>query len=113
MSKVLSMSPGDVLMKEGDHSDSIFLLQRGLLNVFVKDGSTPKKVGVIKPGEIFGEMAFILKQPRSATVVAAEPSEVLLISTDSFKGAIEKQQPWLQAFIKSLIRRLTESNHGK
>jgi CRP-like cAMP-binding protein len=110
MAKVLSMGPGDQIMHEGDKSDSIFFLQAGKLNVFVKKDGKPTKIGEIGPGELVGEMAFVNHAPRSATVVAAVASELVQVSKSSFEGAIDGQAPWLKAFIKSLIKRIGKAN---
>lgn len=110
MAKVLSMGAGDVIIKEGDMSDTIYLLQQGRLNVFKKDGAKNVKIGTIEPGELVGTMAFISKKPRGATVIASESSELVVVSRKSFKESIDQLPFWLQAFIKSLMRRIDEHN---
>ena len=61
MAKILSMGRGDELIKEGDTSDSIFLLKSGHLNVLVRKNNKNVKVGEINSGELVGAMAFVEK----------------------------------------------------
>lgn len=106
MSNTLLMMAGDALMREGDDATKIFYVKKGSLNVFVKR----KQVGSVKAGEFVGEMAFITDSPRSATVIAAEECEVVEISRNAFKDSLEKLEPWMQLFIKSLMRRLKKAS---
>lgn len=108
--KILSMGPGDAIIKEGDSSKNIYFLQKGKLNVFVKRDNKNEKVGEVNPGELVGEMAFIENIPRTATVIAAQHSEVVEISSQLFSKEVNSLAPWMQAFIKSLIRRIIKKN---
>ena len=107
----LSLSPGDILMNEGDKSDRIFLVHSGTFNVLVrKSDGRSTKVGEVKEGELVGEMAFIDKKPRSATVIAATPAEVMVVSQDAFQKIIDQQPQWFKKFINTLINRLRGKN---
>ena len=112
MAKVMSMGPGDVIIEEGDLCDDIFLLQKGKLKIYVKDSETKKnkKIGYIHEGEIFGEMAMFLGKKRSATVIAETHSEIVKVSKESFKEAIDKLPDWLKTFIETLIVRVSKQN---
>lgn len=105
-SNIIMMAPGDTLMNEGDPSDSIYLLKTGQLNVFVNRN----KVGVVNAGEFVGEMAFIDAQPRSATVVAAKPCELVEISKEAFNKSLNGIPVWLQQFIRTLMDRIRQSH---
>ncbi len=105
MSNVLLLMPGDALMKEGDEATKIFYVKKGEMNVFVNRN----KVGTVKSGEFVGEMAFITGEPRSATVIAKSECEVVEISRNGFKDSMDKLEPWVQEFIKTLMRRLKNS----
>lgn len=58
---------GDVIMKEGDYGEDIYFLLSGLAVVVVAKN---KIVAKIQGGNMFGEMAFLTKKPRSATILA-------------------------------------------
>ena len=104
----IHLNAGDIIITQGEKDERIFLLKKGHLNVYVKKDDANKKVGEIQAGELFGEMAFVDKKPRSATVVAAVESDVLIVTASSFSRAIVEQPEWLQQFIKTLIKRLRQ-----
>ena len=54
------MLDGETLFKQGDQGDKAYMIVHGLMEVVV-DG---KKVGLMREGEVFGEMALILNQRR-------------------------------------------------
>lgn len=112
MAKTLLMGPGDVIMKEGDTEKSLYLVSKGKLNVFISEKGRPKKVGEIMPGELVGEMAFVTGEARTATVIAAEETELVKVSGESFTQTLEKLPPWLQQFIHTLVRRIKDHNHA-
>lgn len=79
---VLSCQVGDVLVAERDGGKSIAFVKAGLVDVMVGD----KKVAMLGPGEIFGEIAFTLDATRTARVSAAVPgTEVLLLSMSALQ----------------------------
>ncbi|MBF0127862.1 MAG: cyclic nucleotide-binding domain-containing protein [Magnetococcales bacterium] len=58
------------IINEGDESGSFFVILQGKVSVYKKPNVNP--VGELKPGAIFGEIAFLSAKPRSASVVALE-----------------------------------------
>lgn len=80
---------GQVLIKEGDRSRSVFIVLRGKVKIFITIGGKDMDIAKLGPGDIFGEMAFITGNPRSATVVAGSPDLVVL----------ELEQPLLEKMI--------------
>ena len=71
------------VFRQGDTSDRALLLISGRLEVTLGDGPARKRVGDVRPGEVFGETAlFAPGQRRSASVFALEPSRALVISQE-------------------------------
>jgi len=104
----IHLNPGDIIITQGEKDERLFMLKKGKLNVFIQKDGVNKKVGEVQTGELFGEMAFIDKNPRSATVAAATESDVLIVTAQSFIRALEEQPEWMQQFIKTLIKRLRQ-----
>ncbi|MDX6446636.1 MAG: hypothetical protein QOH71_3710 [Blastocatellia bacterium] len=71
--RLLTYSPGEAIMSEGDWGGNTFYFSvDGELHVFVADESGEKKnVGAVQPGACFGEMSILAGVPRNATIVAA------------------------------------------
>ena len=107
MEEVINLLEGEVLMREGEPADSIFMLRSGRLEVLVKQ----EKVGEVKVGELVGDMAFMNASPRSATVVALNCCELLKISQETFEEALKGLPPWLFQYIHTLSQRIRDSIH--
>jgi hypothetical protein len=76
---------GTALMREGDHGDRYFVLSSGGLEI-TREG---RAVGtLVDPGDAVGEIALLFDRPRTATVVATEPSELLAIDREDFLLAV-------------------------
>jgi CRP-like cAMP-binding protein len=71
-------APGTVILSEGEPGQSVFVLASGSVRVFVRDsGGRSVEVAQLEEGAFFGEMATLSSRPRSATVTAAAPCELL------------------------------------
>merc|ERR1712014_477830 len=80
--------PGDVIIKEGDVGDKIYLLRRGEVEVLV--GPDLKKVADLKEGVAFGEMAlFDSSGKRSATVRATGLCDCRTLNQRQFMKLLE------------------------
>jgi glutaminase len=67
---------GEMIIREGDHADSLFLLARGRVSIClsIKSGSRRQRLSTIGPGLAFGELALLDGGRRSADVIAEEPT---------------------------------------
>ena len=98
---------GSVIMREGDRIDSLYIVISGRLKVMM--GETDGKeviLGIVGPGEIFGEMGLIDDGPRSASVVAIEPCELLSLTKRDFKKCMVESYDTAMTVMRVLVRRL-------
>ncbi len=93
---------GEALFSRDEPSDTLFLVATGRFFVFTDLDRDP--VAEIGAGEPVGDLAFLTGRPRTATVVAARDSEVVVVSRASYQLLFEKV-PLLQ---RSLLMRLAE-----
>ncbi len=70
---------GDVLFNEGDKADGLYMIRRGSVTVSRMVDGKEVVLAYISAGNYVGEMALVSNQPRSATVRAASPTEVVLL----------------------------------
>src|SRR5216684_7640529 len=79
--RLLSYSPGETVVREGEWGGNTFYLSvEGELRVLVADEKgDQRRVGVIKPGTCFGEMSVLAGVPRNATIVAADGGPVTVL----------------------------------
>ena len=101
--KVL-MLEGETLFHQGDKGDKAYMIIHGILDVLV-DG---KKVGSMRDGEVFGEMALILKQNRSATIISSQSSELITISKENLDELISSGSKAAQEVIINLCKELAK-----
>ncbi len=99
------LEQGHLLFQQGDHGDSMYVVAEGRLQVRVNDeDGQSTTVGVLGPGESVGEMACIDPSPRSATVVANQPTVVCEISAETLE-TIEEVEPTIVATVVAGIMR--------
>ena len=76
--RLVSRQAGDIIVSEGEAGEGLFVLAAGAVKVMVRDGlGRSGTVCRLEEGAFFGEIAALSGAPRSATVVAAGPCEVL------------------------------------
>ena len=86
-SNIIECDPGDVVVKKGGVSRNLYVVLEGTLEV--RDGE--RAVAVLSPGDVFGEMSFLLGRPRSMDVVAAVPdTRVLSLSESAIRSMIDE-----------------------
>ena len=71
------------LFQAGDPGDSLFIVDKGEIELFIKDTAGQKIVlTTAGPGDMFGELAMLDSGPRTATALALTDSEVLVLDRD-------------------------------
>ena len=86
-------APGEVLIREGDAGDRYLVIEAG--SVAVSSGG--RQLRTCGPGDGIGEIALLRDIPRTATVVATEPTRVLALDAPSFKAAMAGPAAWAAA----------------
>lgn len=107
------LSSGEILFREGDAGDAMYLVRGGSLAVFKGDAETPTILSYRGPGEAIGEMALLENRPRSATVVAATPVSLLYVSRAHFQRLLEQRPEIGLNFLRVLSARLRESDQAR
>ncbi|HCY13755.1 MAG TPA: Crp/Fnr family transcriptional regulator [Gammaproteobacteria bacterium] len=109
----LQVKRGAVIVTEGTRADALYVVVAGRVRVFVTAEDGKEAVLAIEgPGASFGEIALLDGDPRSASVAAMEPTELLVISRGAFRGLLEQSPETATAVIGALagmVRRLTNN----
>ena len=88
---------GEELFRENDPGDSLFIVQRGRVDIFKNiRGDVDRSLASFGPGDIIGEMSFIDGARRSATARTTEASEFLVLSRQSF-ARVQRERPDIAA----------------
>ncbi len=78
-------SPGEVVLKEGENPNALYVILSGTANVFVSDRNGQEhQIGQVGPGSTLGEMWLFTRQPASALVRASSELETLVLSDSEF-----------------------------
>lgn len=102
----VTVAAGDVLLREGEMGDRMFVVVDGTLDVTVAG----RRVGGLEPGSVVGELAALVPEPRSATVVATTPSHLLTIDRAALDELLLDHPEMAGGVIATLVRRLTTRN---
>ncbi len=83
----LRVAQGDTVFHKNTTGNQMYVVLAGKVGVF--DG--PKMVAELGVGESFGEMSLLAHEPRSATVIALEMSNLFVLSEDIFQRLLTKR----------------------
>ncbi len=100
---------GQVIFKEGDHGDWIYIIDSGSVELSKMIGEKKFIIEVLGEEEFFGEMAFIANMPRTATARAIRQTTVGLLDRTYLDEEFNKLSGSFQTILKSLVLRLKKS----
>ena len=106
----IKLLAGDFLLHEGDESSEMYYVQSGTLAVLKRKGDTLNQIGTIISGELVGEMSFLDKSPRCASVKAMSDTTVLIIPNDALDATLHALPKWFTALLHTLLGRLRKAN---
>lgn len=85
---------------EGESGDELFIIQSGSVKITKVTNGDAVILAILKPGDIFGEMAILESKPRSASAIAFEKCVLMIVQKRNF-GGLSATQP-------QIISRLTQ-----
>jgi CRP/FNR family cyclic AMP-dependent transcriptional regulator len=96
-----------VVLHAGDRTDNIYFVLSGALKVQISDEEGREVIlCILGPGELFGEMGVLDDHPRSATVLAVESSDLVVIGKADFKQCMVDNPDVALFIMRSLTKRL-------
>ena len=101
-----------VVFFENEEGDFFFTITEGRIKVTILgDDGREVILSVLGPGDFFGEMALLDNEPRSATAIAVEESELLSLHRNDFQTVLNDNKSITSALIRVLSARLRRANH--
>jgi CRP-like cAMP-binding protein len=76
---------GESVIRQGERGESLFLITRGRVEVRIVSEGVASVVSTLEAGSFFGEMSLLTGDPRAATVVALEDTEVVPVAREDFR----------------------------
>ncbi|MGE0634388.1 MAG: cyclic nucleotide-binding domain-containing protein, partial [Pseudobdellovibrionaceae bacterium] len=104
------LSEGEVLIREGEKGESVYIVKKGILKASVIRDHEELFLGQVEPGEFVGEMAYINGGPRSANVTASTMCELIEIPMDHLDHLLFQKPAWSRALMKTLSKRVKKAN---
>lgn len=103
-----SYTSGESVIRAGDEGSSMFVIHRGMVEVKASDAPNARTIATLKQGDFFGEMALLGGEPRTASVVARDETEVMEIGYEVMRGVLTSNP----ALVESLSMVIAERRAG-
>lgn len=106
-------STGEPIIEEGKAGDAAYILVEGRCEVFQTVDGKRRSLRIMGPGEVFGEAAVLSPGPRTASVVAIEPVELLVIDRAELHAEVNALKPWLARVLETLAARFRDAESAR
>ena len=97
---------GKVLFAEGEPSSFLYIVLSGEVRIFKENKSRLIPISVIKEKDFIGELSMFNDEPRSATAIATEQTEVMIIKKAEIRKVIKECPDWVTNIMVTLSDRL-------
>ena len=98
-------APGEPIVRRGQQGNSMFVIISGGVKVQIPEKTYQKTINNLKENDFFGEMSLLTGEPRTATVIATEETEVLRIDKEGLKPIFENNPPLVQSIVEQIEER--------
>jgi CRP-like cAMP-binding protein len=95
----------DVLFREGDVADTIYLVKQGRILRLKRSGERLVAVGTAGEREVVGEEGLLRGLPHGYSAVATEETQVVTVQGALIEGALGTAPPWMRELFKTLAER--------
>ena len=110
MSDTQRFKEGATIIQEGTAGSYAYLILSGSVEVSKQVGNEKLTLSRLVKGNIFGEMSLVDDKPRSATVVALEPTEVKVVTRERFETMLEQNPRGVIPLLKQVFQRVRYLN---
>lgn len=98
-------APGEAIVRRGREGNSMFVITRGSVEIQILQGSEAKTINTLRESDYFGEMSLLTGEPRTATVIAAEETQVLQIGKGALKPIFEANPELVDSICRMIEER--------
>lgn len=103
---VESLPDGAVVMRNGDASGDIFVMDEGCAQIVVPVEGVEQLVAEVGSGGVLGELSLILEEPHGATVLVKDYATLIRIPHSAFRAIVSSDPRWPSALLKLVARKL-------
>lgn len=100
---------GQVIFEENSLGTEMFVVQSGKVRLTTNQPGSEVDLGIVGPGEFFGEMALVDRSPRTATATADEDdTKLVVLDEERFLYLAGQQLPFAMTIMQGLCRRIRD-----
>jgi serine/threonine-protein kinase len=99
--------PGETILREGDEGGEAYMIVSGECRAFRTVDGREETLATMGVGDVFGEMALLLYEPRAASVVAVDQVAVVVVDRKTFAEGLELDG-WSGALVRALAHRFRD-----
>ncbi len=110
-STIRQVAKGELLFYQDELADAVYVVRSGLISIFLgmPDGRE-LVINVMRPGDVFGEIALFTDQSRSTGAMGREDAEVIAIPKQAFMDTVEGESDLLRRVLEMTAQRLRVSS---
>jgi CRP/FNR family cyclic AMP-dependent transcriptional regulator len=101
---------GEIIFGQGDLGDAAYIVEEGEVAIFQVLGDEMYEIGIIRPGEMFGEMSMIDGGRRMATAIACRATIVRRIPKTVFDRKLHDADVFVKGILKFFLRHIRSSH---
>jgi CRP-like cAMP-binding protein len=99
------LAPGEVLVREGDTDDHLYVIASGVLGIIKAAGTENEMtINTVKAGDVVGELSFLDGATRYASLVAMSGSRVLGLSRGDLESLLDKNPQLVYRVMRAIVR---------
>ena len=102
--------PGTPIFREGEPGDCAYVIERGRVEISALRTGRPVRLAVLGENDLFGEMALVDGEVRSATATAVEETEVVVLTPERVQSELHRADPLLHLLLRVTFDRLRSTN---
>ena len=103
-----SFATGTVIFREGDSGTQAYMVQQGTVRIFKTVGGKRITIGLVRPFQVFGELAMMDDAPRMAGALADDEVTCLVLEKQAIQSMMEQAPPGLATLLHSLLATMRE-----
>ncbi|MBC7917869.1 MAG: EAL domain-containing protein [Rhodoferax sp.] len=100
----------EVVFRTGEYGDAAYVIESGCVEVLVGPADMPKRVAVLTEGAMFGEVALLDRQARTATVRTLMPTRLVRIDRTHVEELLARADPVIQYLLRLMLERFRNSS---
>ena len=103
---------GQYVFREGEVGNAAYLIKSGTVEVCITRNNKDVHLAFLRPGQIFGEIALIRGDHRTASVRVTAEAQLVVVDRKTFDVKLQNSDPTVRAITRMLTERIAETNRA-